>query len=161
MDVIFGTWNVRSLYRARSLITVASEISNYKLDLVGVQEIGWDRDGIERAGEYTCSYGKGNENRELGTGLFVHRRIISAVKRAEFVSDRMSCVRVRGLWGDIVVLNVHAPTEDKIDEVESSLYKELKPVFDKFHKYHFQGTLHHKSVWCVFPRHTLVEVSVV
>jgi hypothetical protein len=35
MDMRFGTWNVRSLYRAGSLMTVASEISKYKLDLVG------------------------------------------------------------------------------------------------------------------------------
>jgi hypothetical protein len=103
---------------------------------VRVQEIRWVRGGTEHAGEYTCSYGKGNENRELGTGLFVHRRIISAVNRAEFVSDRMSCVIVRGLWGDIVVLNVHAPTEDKIDDVKDSFYEDLERVFDKFAKFH-------------------------
>jgi hypothetical protein len=32
----FGTWNVRSLYRAGSLRTVAEEVSKYKLDFVGV-----------------------------------------------------------------------------------------------------------------------------
>jgi hypothetical protein len=37
----FGTWNVRSLYRAGSLRTVAEEVSKYKLDLLGVLEVRW------------------------------------------------------------------------------------------------------------------------
>jgi hypothetical protein len=35
----FGTWNVRNKYRAGSLRVVGEEMSKYKLDLVGVQEI--------------------------------------------------------------------------------------------------------------------------
>jgi hypothetical protein len=35
----FGTWNVRSLYRSGSLMTVDRELARYKLDLVGVQEV--------------------------------------------------------------------------------------------------------------------------
>jgi hypothetical protein len=34
------------------------------------------------------------------------------------------------------VLNIHAPTEDKIDDVKESLYKELERVFDEFPKEH-------------------------
>jgi hypothetical protein len=34
----FGTWNVRSLYRSGSLMTVARELARCKLDLVGVQQ---------------------------------------------------------------------------------------------------------------------------
>jgi hypothetical protein len=46
MDMRFGTWNVRSIYRAGSLRAVAEEISKYKLDLVGVQgvDLAQDRD---------------------------------------------------------------------------------------------------------------------
>jgi hypothetical protein len=42
--------------------------------------------------KYTIFYGKGNENHELRTSCFVYKRIISAVKRAERVSDRMSYI---------------------------------------------------------------------
>jgi hypothetical protein len=56
----FGTWNMRSLYRSGSLMTVARELVRYKLDLVDVQEVRWDKGGTERAGDYTFFYGKGN-----------------------------------------------------------------------------------------------------
>jgi hypothetical protein len=49
-------------------------------------------------GEYTFSYGKGTENHELGTGFIVHKRIISAVMRVEFINDRMSYIILRGPW---------------------------------------------------------------
>jgi hypothetical protein len=80
MDMRFGARNVRSMYRAGSLRAVAEEISKHKLDLLGVQEVRWEGGGNEQAGEYTLFYGKGNENHELGTGFFVHKGIMSAIK---------------------------------------------------------------------------------
>jgi hypothetical protein len=47
------------MYRAGSLRTVAEEVSKYKLDLVGVQEVRWDRGGTELADQYTFSMGRG------------------------------------------------------------------------------------------------------
>jgi hypothetical protein len=103
MNMRFDTWNVRSLYRAGSFMTVAKEISGYKLELVGVQEVKWDRGGTEPAGEYKSYCGKKNENHEFGTVSFVCKRIISALKKVEFVSDRMPYVMLRGRWCDIIV----------------------------------------------------------
>jgi hypothetical protein len=68
--------------------------------------------------------------------LWVQKPSITAVKRVEFVSDRMSYILLRGRWCHIIVLNVHAPTEDKIGDVKGSFYEELERVFDKFPKYH-------------------------
>ena len=56
----------------------------------------------------------------MGTGFFVHQRIASAVKREEFVSDRVSYTVLRGSWCNIIVLNVHAPSEEKSDESKDS-----------------------------------------
>jgi hypothetical protein len=68
------------------LKTVAKEC---KLDLVGVWEVRWEKGGTEGAEDYTCFYGERNEYHQLGTGFFIRKRIISAVRRVECVSDRM------------------------------------------------------------------------
>jgi len=42
-EMKIGTWNVRTLYRAGSLKLAARELARYKLDVVGVQEVRWDK----------------------------------------------------------------------------------------------------------------------
>ena len=49
-DIVLGTWNVRSLYKAGSLTAVVRELARYKLDLVGVQEVRWDKEGHSKSG---------------------------------------------------------------------------------------------------------------
>jgi hypothetical protein len=46
---------------------------------------------------------------------FFHHRTVSAVKRVEYVSDRMSSVALRDRWCNIIVFNVHTPSEGKSD----------------------------------------------
>jgi hypothetical protein len=54
------------------------------------------------------------------------------VRRVEFISGRMSYTILRGRWCNIIVLNVHAPCEDKGDDVKDSFCEELGRVFDQF-----------------------------
>jgi hypothetical protein len=54
-------------------MTVTRELSRYRLDLVGVQEVRWEGSDTVPAGEYTYFYGKGSENHELGTGFLYIR----------------------------------------------------------------------------------------
>jgi len=63
------------------------------------------------------------------------------VKRVEFVSDRLSYIVLRGRWRNIIVVNVHAPSEEKSDEAKDSFYEELEQVFDQFPKYHMKVSL--------------------
>jgi len=53
---------------------------------------------------------------EMGNSNFVHRRIVSAVKRVEFLSDRLPYIDLRGLCCKIIDLNVHVPGEEKCDD---------------------------------------------
>ena len=65
-------------------------------------------------------------------------RIVSAVKRVEFVSNRMSYIVLRSRWYNIIVLNVHAPSEEKSYDSKVRFYEELHQVFDHFPKYHMK-----------------------
>lgn len=64
-----GMWNARNLYMSGSLMTIAKELSKYKLGLVGVQEVRQGKGGTKSAQKYTFLSGKGNENHKLCPGF--------------------------------------------------------------------------------------------
>jgi hypothetical protein len=61
-------------------MTVSKERSDTELDLEGILGVSWNKCGAEPAEEHTYFYENGNENYELGTRIFVHKRIVAAVK---------------------------------------------------------------------------------
>jgi hypothetical protein len=103
----FGTWNVRSFYKAGSLKAVRSKLAKYNFDLVAVRQVRRVESGSQPADDHTFFYVNGNASHHLGRGFFAHKGIISAVKRVEFIRDRKSYKTPRGRWCDIIVLNVH------------------------------------------------------
>jgi hypothetical protein len=62
--------------------------------------------------------------------------MISAVKKVEFVSDRMSFITLKGRWCDIILTVL--VSEDKDDVKKDSFYEELEQVFDHFRRYHMK-----------------------
>jgi len=106
---------------------------------VGVQEVRWDKEGrVREQGIIIFSMEKETEVISWEQDFFVHHRIVSAVKRVEFVSYRMSYIVLRGHLCNIIVLNVHAPSEKKNGDSKDSFYKELEQVFYYFPKYHMK-----------------------
>jgi hypothetical protein len=61
----------------------------------------------------------------------VHKRIISAVKKVELVSDRMSPI----------AMNVHAPTENEADNEKECFYEELDLVLHNLYTFHVKAFL--------------------
>jgi hypothetical protein len=55
------------MHKADPLMTASTELSRYRLDLVGVHEVRWEGSGTAPACEYTFFNGMGKENHELGT----------------------------------------------------------------------------------------------
>jgi hypothetical protein len=89
---------------------------------VGIHEIRKEKRNTVRAEDYSLFSGGENANHQLGTGLLVHKEIIIALRRVEFVSDRMSYILLSGRWCNIIVLNVHASCENKSDIKTASVW---------------------------------------
>jgi hypothetical protein len=82
---------------------------------VGVQKVRWNKWGTIRIPDY-------NNWEEF---FLVQHKIVSAVKRIQFVSDGVSYILVimRGRWSNIIVLNAHAPSEEKSDDSKDSFMR--------------------------------------
>jgi hypothetical protein len=56
----------------------------------------------------------------------------------DFTSDRVSCITLKGRWCDIIVVNVHSPSEDKDDDIKDSFYEQIERLFDQLPVYHMK-----------------------
>jgi hypothetical protein len=77
---------------------------------VAEQEVRWGNGGNEQVIVH-FSMEVGNANHHLRTDVFVHHRIISTIKRVEFISDRMSYIRLILLIVLIDLIGLEVNTE--------------------------------------------------
>jgi hypothetical protein len=57
---------------------LARELARYKLDLVGVREVRWDKGDTVRAVDYNFFYGKEKRQSSIRNRIFEHHTIVSA-----------------------------------------------------------------------------------
>ena len=98
---------------------------------MGVQEVRWDK-GCTEQGIIFFSMEREAKIVSWEQVFFVHHRKVSAVKREVFVSDRMSYIILRGHWCNVIVLKVHAQSEEKSDDSKDSFHEILEQVFLSF-----------------------------
>jgi len=125
-DLLFGTWNVRTLYKSGAVHNIVNEVEKYKVKLTALQEIRWTNTGTININETTIFYGGCTEQRQLGTGFAVHKDLVPAVKEFKDINPRMSVLTIEAQWFDISFVNVHAPTEDKSQDEKEAFYEQLE-----------------------------------
>jgi hypothetical protein len=87
---------------------------------MGVQDFRWKK-GCGKCRGYILFLWKKKRKSSIGNTTFVHHRIISAVKRMVFVSERKSYIVLRGGWCNVNLFNVRTSSEEKSNELKNSL----------------------------------------
>ncbi|VVC41512.1 Endonuclease/exonuclease/phosphatase,Reverse transcriptase domain [Cinara cedri] len=110
-DLLFGTWNVRTMFQPGTAISVVKEIEKYKVKIVALQEIGWSDEGT--------------------IDINVHKSLVHTINEFKVINYRIAILVVKAKFFDIVFINVHAPTEEKSQEEKEEFYAEVEDILTK------------------------------
>ncbi|XP_042906181.1 craniofacial development protein 2-like [Parasteatoda tepidariorum] len=124
--MIFGTWNVRTLYRGGAVKKLTDVFLEYKLDVLAVQEMRWTGSGVMDKRNCSIYYSCHDRLHQFGTGFIVNKRIRDKVIEFKPVNERICRIRIKGRTHNISIICAHAPTEDKADEVKDGFYDLLE-----------------------------------
>jgi hypothetical protein len=117
------------LYKEGTTVNLVREVEKYKMKC-GALQVRWQDAGTTKVSQTTIFNGKYKQAHRLGTGFPVHESIIHTVKEFRDGNPRIFTLILTTENFDLVLINVHAPTEDK-DEMEKELfYATLEDVFN-------------------------------
>ena len=86
--MIFGTWNVRKLFKPGALISLLSQLNEYRLVITALQETRWQGKDIMDVKSHTLFYiGKGGGNREFEVAFVAERNMKRNVLDFEAVNE--------------------------------------------------------------------------
>lgn len=134
--LIIGTWNVQTMLQPGKMREVADEMNRFHLDIIALQEIRWQGQGVIEKRDFKFIYsGPAARTGQFGTGFIMNKKVSDRVIGIEPISDRICKLRMKGHFRNITLISVHAPTEDKSDEEKEEFYGKLTRVYGAVPKY--------------------------
>jgi len=99
------------------MMEIDDEVLKLGIDMVALQEIGWQGHGEINKKNFTVIYsGPVNRTGQYGTGFIISRKIKESILELEPVNDRLCRVRIRGKFRNLTIISAYAPMEDKGEE---------------------------------------------
>lgn len=126
-----ATWNLRSLYARGALQNTLTDLNKYKIHIAAVQETRWLDKGIHTMANHSFYFsGKSDGKHEFGTGFIVNKMIDHTIIGFVPVSQYISTLRFKMKTRKVTMLNVHAPTESRDEDVKDAFYHQLESVYN-------------------------------
>lgn len=105
------------------------------MDITAIQETRWPGEGTFIMGKMMLLYGGNTSSKhEFGTGFLVKNNLWNSIIDFETINERISKLRIKSKWANLSLINVHAPTEDKEDEIKNEFFDTLETTADTIPK---------------------------
>ena len=63
---------------------------------------------------------------EFGCGFYVSGEFLKYVKDFKIINGRICCLRLKAKWFSYTLINVHAATNEKMEEIKQEFYNFLE-----------------------------------
>ena len=124
----YGNWNVecKKPILVRSTTSAHNELSQLDFDVVVLQET-WLESGIQKFENFVLfNSGLESKKHEFGCGFYVSGEFLKYVKDFKIINERICCLRLKAKWFSCTLINVHAPTNEKTEEIKEEFYSLLE-----------------------------------
>lgn len=119
------------MLRAGGLKILTDALKSAKINITAIQETRWPGKNVISNREYAFYYsGIDNKQGTFGTGFVVLKEAMNAVIDFKPIDERLCTLRIKGKFFNITIINGHAPTEDKDDDVKDVFYENLQKAYN-------------------------------
>ncbi|PNF29447.1 hypothetical protein B7P43_G04559 [Cryptotermes secundus] len=128
MGYSLGTWNVKTLNKPGAMKSVLEQIDKYNMKITAIQEIRWLHKGImDLKNILNCLLKEAIEGKIDGRIEVTRRR---GRRHFKPISERICTLRIRTKFFNMTLMNVHALTEEKEEEVKDYFYQQMEETYD-------------------------------
>jgi len=111
---------------------IAEQMLRTQLQIIAVQGIRWKGQGQIKKNLYSLYYSCSEQNTgQLGTGFMVKKEIEKNIMSFTPNNEKICTIRLKGKFHNITLINVHAPTEEKMEEEKDKFYDDLQRTFER------------------------------
>ena len=115
-----GTWNVMTMLKPGKMKEISEQMLSSQIQIIALQEVRWKGHGQIKKNKYSIYYSCSQQNTgQFGTGFMVKKEIEKNIMSFTPINERICTLRLKGKFHNVTLINVHAPTEEKIEEKDT------------------------------------------
>uniref|UniRef100_A0A8D8W1T6 Craniofacial development protein 2 n=1 Tax=Cacopsylla melanoneura TaxID=428564 RepID=A0A8D8W1T6_9HEMI len=130
------TWNVKTLSKAGKVHNAIKEMKRMNIEIMGIAEMRWPDSGETQIEDHRVYYsGKNDGSHEHGVGVIVSSNVAKCVTNFSPISERVMLLQIQANPINVNIIQVYAPTADKVDEEAIELYQAINKITEKIPKH--------------------------
>lgn len=131
-----ATWNVKTLFKAGQLATVALEMERLEVDILGLSEVRWPDAGQHSQEKFIMYYsGCNNGEHKNGVGIMIKKEMRQYVTNFVPYNDRMMLIQLNAHPLNINLIQIYAPTSNSTDNEIEEFYSDLEMLVKNLKKH--------------------------